>query len=342
MLINTMSVDNIEIGLSQLNISNIGNEHNLQSQIISNQDINPSIFKNKKSKILLWLFMPACTLDLNINQIVQLCDSYEIPKDIIIRKIISNYIYHIKGKERIVDKIIEDKTLTITNMDMINKLIDECEKYQYNIITNDKVNLLLNIDLKIISKNKEKNHRGYPLPDPLKGRPQLQWKECYYKNCHNTFDSANLLVNHLQNNGVYIRGFHLFHEQAINELNLTPEKIIQSKLTKCPSLVCDQIYNNFTPEQLCHHLKILGISPFWKPGDIVDIVDDHSLDTININDITIKPIFSSAECLVCFDNKPMIIFIPCYHYIVCLNCIYAIDKLRCPMCRSKVEYILPF
>jgi hypothetical protein len=50
-----------------------------------------------------------------------------------------------------------------------------------------------------------------------------------------------------------------------------------------------------------------------------------------------ETVFESSECVICMDKQSEIIFIPCGHFCICLNCNSNLDR-KCPMCRAKIEH----
>ena len=106
-------------------------------------------------------------------------------------------------------------------------------------------------------------------------------------------------------------------------------------MKKCPSLICDKSKKKFTPEELCEHFKILGIPPFWKPGTVIKKESSNKLE-----DLTEKKVYTTDECLICMAAKPMIVFIPCHHHIVCMNCYK--DLYKCPICRTNIKQKIPY
>ena len=180
-------------------------------------------------------------------------------------------------------------------------------------------------------------HKGYPLPDPLLGRPRLNWCECKYQHCSDVFAQPPGLKAHLASVGKMTHGLHKNHENVVERLKLTPEKIKTDNLTRCPSYICDKSATIFTPEKLCDHFKILGIPPFWQEHMVIT-GDDIPL----LTEFPYKNIYISDECVICSDTKSNIILIPCYHKILCIDCINTVRISNCPMCRTKIDQYMPF
>ncbi|QKF94526.1 zinc finger RING-type protein [Fadolivirus algeromassiliense] len=297
---------------------------------------NSEVFKSltEKEKLFIWLYFPYDILDINntIDEIINLSKKHGIPNNIVLKKIIE--YYHIKNfnKEQIIDKLYQYKLINVDTLHKVIEIIDTILEQQLNSINDIKLNTLIMMANKY---NGQISHDGYPIPDKYKGRPHLEWCECYYDGCHKIFPTEEKLKEHLTKLGKHTWGFHYHHEQAIANCHLTPQKIINNNITTCPSVVCDKATYPFTPEELCNHFKLLGLHPFWKPGDII-IQQKRFID-----DDSFKKIYMSEECIICnSDNiKPSVMFLPCNHCVVCIDCYGEFNK--CPICRKDITAILP-
>lgn len=266
---------------------------------------------------------------LTIEFVIKQASMYGIPDGLVIRKIIGYLILIKNNKDDIITRLIDLKILGKYDVNKISDMIDE---------SNDKTINSPNIDQCIALANQYTNvsdlsHKSYPLPNPKYGRPKLTFLHCYHEGCNKNFDHVNDLVQHLCKMKCYTKGFHFHHEFAVDDLNLTPEKVIENKITKCPSWICDR--GEFqSPEDLVFHFKMLGISPFWVPGTVFDTESSKlNLDTYN-------NLYAAEECVICMDRKPEVIFFPCMHNIACFDC-YNGFKV-CPMCRTNINSIVPF
>jgi hypothetical protein len=185
-------------------------------------------------------------------------------------------------------------------------------------------------------KEVEIPHTGLPLPDPEKGRPHLGWCVCKHKGCNKRFPSGIELVNHLIKCGVYTHGFHEFHELIVKNTLLTPDKIIEKNITVCPSYACNSKRFD-TPQDLNNHFRELGISPFWKKGDVI-----KGDDTALISLTSPKKIHTNDECVICILEKPMFLTNNCRHHPYCIKCIQHVKDKRCPYCKTNVNFYIPF
>lgn len=53
----------------------------------------------------------------------------------------------------------------------------------------------------------------------------------------------------------------------------------------------------------------------------------------------VEHVFESADCVVCLDCEPAIIFAPCGHFCACEDCarqLFSSSGKRCPMCRATI------
>jgi hypothetical protein len=188
-------------------------------------------------------------------------------------------------------------------------------------------------------KNPEKQlHANQPIPDPQDGRPHLNWKKCRHYGCGRLFNSDNALVAHLTENDNYTPSFHICHEKAVEYLGLTPEKVLQESISRCPSFVCTEQDKHTTPEKLITHLKILGIPPFWKEGDVITMSDMNSNSKLNTNKYKV---YNNDCCAICYSEDVECVLQPCNHNISCLSCT-TMFKNMCPFCQTKIENIIPF
>ena len=180
-------------------------------------------------------------------------------------------------------------------------------------------------------------HQGYPLNDPKKGRPRIQWKVCMYKYCNDNFASTNNLRKHLISLSNHIPYFHYSHEEAINYLGLNKEIIKDKQIKKCASKLCGIDFE--TSDLLCNHYKELGIIPFWKSDDIINIPNNTYYLLNNMPNI-----YFEKDCLICQGTNPSVLYLPCRHCICCVGChIYMIKyRKNCPMCNQQIINAIPF
>lgn len=288
-----------------------------------------------KEKLFLWLYFPydIADVDKTLGDMIALSVTYNINNDTILLRKIIEYLY-IKNhnKEQIIEKLYQYKLI---NVDVLHKVIDTIDT-----VISTPLNSLDNVELsKIIGfadkYNVQINHEGYPKPDPNKGRPFLDWCECYFDGCHKHYDTPEQLKTHLTQLGKHIWGFHFFHERAIGNMWLTPEKVLANNMTKCPSLVCDKSNHIFTPQELCQHFQVLGLAPFYQLGDIIHTSKKFTEDK------SFNKVYMSQECIICTDDdvRPSVLFLPCNHCVVCINCYKPMNK--CPICRRDIATSLP-
>ena len=201
----------------------------------------------------------------------------------------------------------------------------------------------------------EIKHNGMPLPDPVMGRPHLNWRICYYPNCGKVFSNPASLVNHLIECNAYTQGYHWAHEEALYCI-ISPDNVIKKNLTKCPAYACNQKDFN-TPQELINHWTTLGIEPFWKKGmtfntntDIDTKTDTETSKREKEKDLlrqkklmcSIPKLFVSDSCMICLDNSVEFILSPCRHHVYCFDCLKICSKESCPVCRTRVKNFIPY
>jgi len=309
-------------------------------QLDTNNLIKEILKLDKDRRFFFWLYLPINFV--SIQDAIEFRDKYDIPDTIIVRKIISNLIYNDFDLQKVTDYLVEHKIMDDKDIVQIGFLFDECKKLKLNEFDPVKANRIITLTKKFDANSskayEKKAHKGYPLPDPEKGRPEIGWRECYHENCHKYFENGWELKQHLEHLDKHTWGFHKFHENVVEEMGLTPQKVKDINLTKCPSVVCDKHSKKFTPDELIQHFQLLGIKPFWEPGMVVK--NSQEDDSITFENLTYKEVFTNDECVVCLENPPGVIFLPCFHHTVCLNCIESIN--RCPMCRNPLKTVIPF
>ena len=66
------------------------------------------------------------------------------------------------------------------------------------------------------------------------------------------------------------------------------------------------------------------------------ITDYDSNDEVE-DDKPIKKTITASECIICFENKPNMLFLDCMHLCVCNGCDSKGKFYKCPMCRTKLK-----
>lgn len=210
-----------------------------------------------------------------------------------------------------------------------------------NYVLLKKIMTLFNTLLEKSSKLSTMEAR-YPLVHPSMGRPYLDWKVCYCSGCGSDHSSPHLLEKHVKKTHTYTKSFHKSHETAY--IDVTEEYIIENNITTCSSILCDK--KSFaTPKQLIDHLKDLGIKPFWKSRATKISLSDYPKKITKPKTIPamVHEIYSNAsECIICCDDDATITFSPCGHRLVCISCCQDSKLNNCPICRKKIDFLIPF
>jgi len=242
------------------------------------------------------------------------------------------------------------------------KFAAELEYYLQNLRKRLKFPTNDNIMYDEMMKKEKLIHSGYPEVHPEHGRVTLGLCECYYKGCHKKFSSEFSLENHL--NSVITNFVPKFHSSHAN-LMLNSAYVLEKKLTRCPSFICDKKHIVFTPEQLVYHFEELGIPGFWykgwKPIVKIDVVKEELLaknkkkEALEYNEkssnakitlVSEHPYISSdaendTTCLCCCDAKSNVVFTKCGHQSVCWECYKKLQKAECLLCRENIRLALP-
>lgn len=307
---------------------------------------------SKKGKFFVWMHTPGDFITL--DEVLSLRKEYDISSSVIINKIIYNLVSNGFNFDQIIKYLKDENILKIYNLEKIKKIIEDCFAMDHTPIKASQIDnvLALQNSFKKPTATKtamtleleKKMHGGYPLPDPKRGRPHLQWNKCYHGECHKKFDTIEMLKDHLEKLGKLTHGLHKFHEDYVKLYALTPTIVKAKKMTKCPSWVCDKSDEEMTPEELCEHFKILGIYPFWKPGMVI-LPEGEEKDTDpskkeKLDKDVYDNLFVSNNCLICLDENPQVIFLPCNHHVSCFSCSTSFSI--CPVCRTKITRKLPF
>ena len=264
--------------------------------------------------------------------------------------VIFNHINKL-NENQIINLDIEEINLMKVHISSYYKLIEtkSVNFVPYNYEELNKIIVKL-INSNIVGKKDYLNpdtHLGQPIPDPIMGRPKLDWCVCQYKGCGKKFTKASQLTAHLQELNIYTPSFHLSHEESVQIHNFTPEKVLTLNITKCPSWLCDT--KDFsTSQDLIKHFQILGIKPFWKQGMVIENGDyNEKLKNTLLNNLKI---YDVPKCVICLEGKANIIVSRCFHQVYCQDCVWVINKSstnsstisHCPICRGKADTFYPY
>ena len=55
------------------------------------------------------------------------------------------------------------------------------------------------------------------------------------------------------------------------------------------------------------------------------------------DDYEIKQYIPEDECVICYENKPNILYTNCLHFVVCKDCDNNGKFSKCPLCRKKIK-----
>lgn len=297
----------------------------------------------QKDNLILW-YLNYSNINITDKQVYELSQKYHIPQQIFLIKLLSRLITITEcDKDKIMNILQIDMNLNLSNEAyiFIKQFINEFEKIELKDINSDNEINIKSI-LKLFNKldvipKEPPIHIGQPLPDPEIGRPYISYQKCMHKNCNECFNTDNELIKHLKQFKIYTPSYHKLHEDIIEELGLTENKIKIDGIKKCPSIICKEPEFH-SSEELIKHFQRLGIIPFWKIGMIFES-DEYQFNK------HIK-LYEATECIICLNTKPNVIFDRCMHSCYCVNCYDKFIKLnstlKCPLCRDFFNKIFPY
>ena len=67
------------------------------------------------------------------------------------------------------------------------------------------------------------------------------------------------------------------------------------------------------------------------------VIPDYDSNDEVEDDKPIKKTITESECIICFENKPNMLFLDCMHLCVCNGCDSKGKFYKCPMCRTKLK-----
>ena len=67
------------------------------------------------------------------------------------------------------------------------------------------------------------------------------------------------------------------------------------------------------------------------------IPDYDSNDDEDVYDNVVKKTITESECIICFENKPNMLYTDCLHLCVCNVCDSKGKFNKCPLCRTKIK-----
>ena len=97
--------------------------------------------------------------------------------------------------------------------------------------------------------------------------------------------------------------------------------------------ICNEnkYYSNFEVEGN-FNIYIDASTVWWEDYNSEDEDEDEDED-----EEPIRKTITETECIICFENKPNIIFSECMHLCVCNICDSKGRFSKCPLCRTKIK-----
>jgi len=280
-----------------------------------------------KEKLVIWLCKPHDKLSL--EDAIKIGDTMDISIHIVCSKYIA---YH-----KSINTPLEDIRLELLKYFQTIKDDDIDKINPQKAIPSENIKYSLLFMKPYFEKKKNNSiqnnnivHTGYPENHIVNGRPHINWRECYYKDCHATFLTTADMKKHLESNKVLHHAFHSSHEN----IKLSFDDIINSNIKTCPSIVCDTKYFD-SPDALIDHLTLLGIQPFWQPNQEKNI-------TLAKKESVFNPVHTEKTCSICMENIPFMLFQECCHHVCCFQCYLQYIPSNCSLCRAKITSVIPF
>ena len=67
------------------------------------------------------------------------------------------------------------------------------------------------------------------------------------------------------------------------------------------------------------------------------VIPDYDSNDEDVYDNIVKKAITESECIICFENKPNMLYTDCLHVCVCNSCDRKGKFTKCPMCRTKLK-----
>ena len=74
----------------------------------------------------------------------------------------------------------------------------------------------------------------------------------------------------------------------------------------------------------------IDVVVYVSPAD-----EDHYDE--DVYDNVVKKTITESECIICFENKPNMLYTDCLHLCVCNDCDRKGKFTKCPLCRTKIK-----
>ena len=67
------------------------------------------------------------------------------------------------------------------------------------------------------------------------------------------------------------------------------------------------------------------------------VITDYDTEEEDDEYIRLRKTITETECIICFENKPNMLYLECLHLCVCNVCDTKGKFYKCPMCRTKIK-----
>lgn len=277
----------------------------------------------------------VCNLD--IDNFINYCSTNNIPMYICLIKIV-------KILSKTCNK--EDIISIIKSFDLIGNLVNDeqlvliIDEYSSNILPDDVTDIkyfnIENFKKSKLSANVNDN-LIYPKPvfkadGSFSRTPNLYEYRCLHEDCGECFIEIIDLVRHLQQKSRYTQGWHLAH---IKRYSYALDRILEMNITRCE--ICKFVGTSVL--DMIDHLCVVGIEGFCTNIEEYNAAKQRIANK-GVDIESSQKIFTSNECVICWDKKPETLLFPCRHNIFCMKCI--MGKNVCPMCQQKINFAINF
>ena len=67
------------------------------------------------------------------------------------------------------------------------------------------------------------------------------------------------------------------------------------------------------------------------------VIPDYDSNDEDVYDNIVKKTITESECIICFENKPNMLYTDCLHLCICNSCDRKGKFTKCPLCRTKLK-----
>ena len=152
--------------------------------------------------------------------------------------------------------------------------------------------------------------------------------ECYYK-----FKNKNSLIKHMENK----HDFLLLDSRLVRQNNSNEEKTWTARpgffgISNCSTFPIGYDSDRYMSEESEYEEHIPG---FYSPRR-----DDNTLKISKLSIEDEKTPSDSKKCIICTENKAIMLYDPCGHIFSCNSCFQKNPKTECSICRTIPKNVI--